>query len=217
MENENEYRILDTLTAILIAVVVAIAALVSWRASVIDDGAGDADYAGLRAAVYSVRTQAINSVDSYESYGNYVNYMRNSRLSELLSDELDSLPEDQQIIYYEQMKIATDLADANRDMFDTKYLNRDGSYSVSRQMGVLWADAAKENDMDYQRQFSEADQGRDRTRKMLIAVMVLTIATVFYALVESFEGRLKILMVALGSIVTVAGIVMAALVELTVW
>jgi hypothetical protein len=217
MENESGNRLLETATAILIAVVVAIGALVSWRASVIDDGAGDADYAGLHAAVYSVRAQALNSVNAYESYGNYVNYLRNNRMSELLSEELDTLPEAEQDAYYQQMKIATDMADANRDMFETQYLNRDGSYSVQRQMGVMWADAAKENDMNYQGQFDEADKERSRTRKMLISVMVLTIATVFYALVESVEGRNKIIMVVAGSVFAVSGIVMAALVQFGVW
>ncbi len=60
MEKESENPILETTVAILIAVVVVIGALVSWRASVIDDGAGDADYAGLRATVHSVRAMALN-------------------------------------------------------------------------------------------------------------------------------------------------------------
>jgi hypothetical protein len=217
MENESGNRFLETATAILIAVVVAIGALVSWRASVIDDAAGDADYAGLRATVYSVRADALNSVNAYESYGNYTAYLRNNRLSELLSEDLETIPEDEQDAYYQQMKISTDLADANRDMFENQYLNRDGSYSVQRQMGVMWADAAKENDMNYQNQFDEADKERARTRKMLISVMVLTIATVFYALVESVEGRNKIIMVVAGSVIAVAGIVMAALVQFGVW
>ncbi len=217
MENESGNRFLETAVAILIAVVVAIGALVSWRASVIDDGAGDADYAGLHSAVYSVRAEALNSVNAYESYGNYVNYLRNNRMAELLSEDLETLPEDEQDAYYQQMKIATDMADANRDMFETQYLNRDGSYSVKRQMGVLWADAAKENDLNYQNQFDEADKGRARTRLLLISVMILTIATVFYALVESFEGRAKTIMVAAGSVIAIAGVVMAVLVQFGVW
>jgi len=217
MESESKYQIMETVVAILIAVVVAIGALVSWRASVIDDGAGDADYAGLRATVYSVRAQALNSVNAYESYGNYVNYLRNNRLGELLAEDLETAPEEQIETITEQMKIANDLADANRDMFDTRYLNRDGSYSVQRQLGVLWADAAKENDMDYESQFAEANKGRASTRTMLISVMILSIATIFYALVESVEGRVKIVMITLGSLVALAGIAVAALVQFGVW
>jgi len=217
MESESKYQIMETVVAILIAVVVAIWALVSWRASGFDDGAGDADYAGLRATVYSVRAQALNSVNAYESYGNYVNYLRNNRLGELLAEDLETAPEEQLETITEQMKVANDLTDANRDMFDTKYLNRDGSYSVQRQIGVLWADSAKENDMDYESQFAEADKGRASTRTMLISVMILSIATIFYALVESVEGRVKIVMITLGSLVALAGIAVAALVQFGIW
>jgi hypothetical protein len=217
MKIESGNGFLETTTAILIAVVAVLIALVSWRASIIEDAAGDADYTGLRATIYSVRANALNSVNAYESYGNYVNYLRNNRMNEMLSDDLETIPEDEQAPYYQQMKISTDLADANRDMFESQFLNRDGSYSVQRQLGVLWADAAKENDMNYQSQFDEADKGRAQTRKMLIAVMILSIATVFFALVESVEGRSKIIMAAVGTIVSVAGIVVSLLIQFKVW
>jgi hypothetical protein len=212
MENESENPILETTTAILIAVIVVIGALASWRASVIDDAAGDADYAGLRAAVFSVRAQAVNNLNAYESYGNYVSYERNSKLAGLLQEDLKDAPEDQQALLTEQLKVANDLADADRSLFETKYLNRDGSYSVQRQLGVMQADAARENDLDYESQFADADKGRARTRNMLFSVMILSIATVFYALVESVEGRTRLIMVGLGSLVAIAGIVMAAMI-----
>lgn len=212
METESENSILETIVAILIAVVVVIGALASWRASVIDDAAGDADYAGLRSTIFSVRAQAVNNLNAYESYGNYVSYIRNNKLAGLLAEDLKDAPEDQQDLLTEQMKVANDLADADRSLFDTKYLNRDGSYSVQRQLGVMQADAARENDLDYESQFAEADKGRAKTRNMLFSVMILSIATVFYALVESVEGRARLVMVGLGSLVAIAGIVMAAMV-----
>ena len=49
---------LETVVAILIAVVTVIGAVVAWRSSVADDGAGDADFAGLRASVRSEETRA---------------------------------------------------------------------------------------------------------------------------------------------------------------
>jgi len=147
-----------------------------------------------------------------------VSYLRNNRMSELLAEDLETAPEDQQAILYDEMKVYTDLADANRGMFDNQFLSRDGSYSVQRQLSVMWADAAREHDMDYASQFKAADDGRADTRNMLISVMVLTISTVFYSLVESSEKRSgKIVLIALGSLVAVIGIVMAALVQFGVW
>ncbi len=217
MENDSGNDILGTANAILIAVVVAVIALVSWRASVIDDAAGDADYAGLRSAVYTVRAEALNAVNAYESYGSYVNYLRNKRQGELFEARLETAPEEEQPLLTEQIKIANDLADANSDLFPNRFLNRDGSYSISRQMGVMWSDAAREFDMDYAGKFAEADKGRASTRNMLASVMVLSIATVFYALMESVEGKTRLLMVILGSLTAAAGMVMAALVWFGVW
>ncbi len=211
MEKESENPILETTVAILIAVVVVIGALVSWRASVIDDGAGDADYAGLRATVHSVRAMALNNLNAYESYGNYVTYFRNNLFGQLLEEDITTAPEDQQVLLTEQMKVAYDLADADNDLFDMKYLNRDGTYSVQRQLAVMGADAARANDLNYESQFAEADKGRAKTRTMLFSVTILSIATVFFALVESMEGRNKYILIGIGSLISLAGVVMAAI------
>jgi len=205
---------LDTIVAILIAVVVAIGALIAWRASLIDDSSGDYDYAGLQANVNAMQARALNYVNTYESYGNYVNYWRNSKLGQLIGQELESASEDQVQGLTEQMKVADDLADANSTMFQVRYLNRDGTYSTQRQLGEMWADAMKKSNIDYTTQYDQADQDRARSRRMLLALMIVSIAPVFYSITESVEGGKKYLMIALGSIAAVAGTVLAVLVEL---
>ena len=80
---------LETVVAILIAVVTMIGAVVAWRSSVADDGAGDADFAGLRASVRAEETRALNSVDAYENYGAYMNYRRYNEMGNLI--EADQL------------------------------------------------------------------------------------------------------------------------------
>lgn len=211
---EEENNKLDTVVAILIAIAVLIGGLVAWRASQTDDSAGDADYSGLRAAINAEETRAINSVNAYESYGTYVNYWRNRQLAELLSEELETTSEEWIPVLEEQIKNANDLADANKDLMETRFLNRDGSYSVQRQLGEMWADAAKEKDMDYESQFKEADQMRAKTNRFLIAFMILSIAPVFYSLVESVSGRTKYALVTLGTLFMIAGSFMALLIEL---
>lgn len=212
MENEKSDS-LETIVAILIAIVVAIAALVTWRASLIDDASGDANYDGLRAIVNAEQTRAINYVNAYESYGNYVNYWRNSQLAALISTDLQNADEEQSVVLTEQLKNANDLADANRPMFQSRYLNRDGSYSVQRQLGEMWADAAKEKNLDYQSKFDEADSLRKRTNLMLFSLLILGISPIFLSLVESVQSKLKIPFVVLGVIFMVAGSVFAILVE----
>ncbi|HZY40479.1 MAG TPA: hypothetical protein VFF59_00605, partial [Anaerolineae bacterium] len=72
-----------TLVAIMIALVALIGAVVAWRASVAEDASGDADYAGLRAAINVEETRALNASTAYAQYGAYVTYQRNSALGDL--------------------------------------------------------------------------------------------------------------------------------------
>jgi hypothetical protein len=44
--------------------------------------------------------------------------------------------------------------------------------------------------------------------------MILTVAPVFYSLVESFAGRARYVMVVIGSLFALAGTIMAILIEL---
>lgn len=80
MENaklvNNDER-LQTIIAILIAIATVASAIVAWRASVADDGAGDADFAGHRATLNLEAARALSAVDAYENYRAYTLYRRN--------------------------------------------------------------------------------------------------------------------------------------------
>jgi len=214
MTEEKETPILDTVVAILIAVVVMIGAVVTWRASVAEDASGDADYAGLRAAVNAGETRALNYINAYESYGGYVNYWRNMRLAELLEEDWEETSADELPLLEEQLTIANDLRDANDDMFPIRFMNRDGSYSVQRQMGEMWVDAAKQKELSYESHFVEADELRSKTQKLLTTLMVLAIAPILYSLVESVSGRAKLVLTIAGSVVAVIGAIAAIVIEL---
>src|SRR6185295_14877579 len=62
---EKENNRLSTLVALLIAVVSVSGAVVTWRASVSADGAGDADVAGIRATINLTETNALAAVKGY--------------------------------------------------------------------------------------------------------------------------------------------------------
>jgi len=204
---------LETVVAILIAVVTVIGALAAWRSSVADDGAGDADFAGLRASVRAEETRALNNVNAYENYGSYANYRRYSEMSNLIEADQANAPEQEKSELARQRADNNDLSISNQRLFPNKFLDRDGSYNVKRQMGEMWADAAKENDLNPDPQFVEADQLRDKANWLLAAVAILAIALVFYTLVESFGARMRYVMVTLGSLCMVAGTVFALFIE----
>jgi hypothetical protein len=204
---------LETIVAILIAVVTVIGAVVAWRSSVADDGAGDADFAGLRASVRAEETRALNYVNAYENYGSYANYRRYSDMSNLIEADQANASEQERNELERQRADNNDLSISNQRLFPNKFLNRDGSYNVKRQMGEMWADAAKENDLNPDPQFAEADQLRGKANSLLAAVTILAIALVFYTLVESFGDRMKYVMVALGSLCMIAGTAFALFIE----
>ncbi len=217
-EDHSTNQTMQTFTAVLIALVVVIGAIVAWRASLAEDAAGDADYAGLRAAINAEEALALNSINAYQSYETYISYWNNNLRAHLISQEIEKDPQnpDNETLAVE-MKTAYDLADSARSMFEARFLNRDGTYNLQRQLGEMWADSSREKDLNYEEQFAEAEKMRSKTVRLLSAVMVLSIAPVFYSLVETVAGRTKYVMLALGSVFAIAGTIVAALVEFGKW
>ena len=215
MENlaEEQNNRLATLVAILIALAMVIGAVVAWRASVAADGAGDADFAGLRATVNLEETRALASVTAYENYSAFMNYRRYEDLGNLLVEAQNQLDEDEAAALEPERVSAHDLALANQQLFPNKFLNRDGSYALRREMGEIFADAAKEKELQPDGQYAEADALRDKTNQLLIAVTILAVALVFYTLVETVGKRLQYGFVAIGLLCTLAGSVMALMIE----
>lgn len=215
MEQETEAATnqLATLVAILIALATVMGAVVSWRASVAADGAGDADFAGLRATVNREETRALAAVTAHENYSAFMTYRRYKDLSDQLVAAQNQL-EDEEAAALEPERVNTyELALANQQLFPNKFLNRDGSYALQREVGELFADAAKEKDLQADPQYVQADQLRSKTNRLLIAVMILAVALVFYTLVETVGKRLQYLFIGAGLLCMVAGVVMAIMVE----
>jgi hypothetical protein len=202
-----------TLVAILIALVTVIGALVVWRAAVAEDASGDADYAGLRAAINAEETRALNFVNTYENYGSYVNYQRNRDFGNLILADMANATEEQALALNSQRADAHDLALAAQHLFPQRFLNRDGSYSTERQLNELWATAAKEKDLNPTPQFEDADRLRAKTNNLLLTAGALALALVAYTLIEAASARWKMVLFAAGSLLAIGGTIMAALIE----
>lgn len=208
-ESEKPSR-LDTYVALVIALITVVGAVVAWRASVAADGAGDADTSGLRALLNVEETRASNAVNAFEAYGAYVSYQRNQRLGDLL--EADPAAADLQA----ERGAARDLAVANQSLFPNKYLNRDGSYDVQRQLGELWADARRAKDLNPEPQFLDADRLRSRSNALLADVAFLALGLVLLTLVEAVSGRAQVVLAGLGTTVLVVGLALAFWIELSI-
>jgi hypothetical protein len=213
-ESDSPDNRLETFVAILIAIVTVIGAVVAWRASVADDGAGDADFAGLKASLNAEETRALNAVNAYEHYGAYTTYWRYNALGNALADEVEFASDEAIEALDRQRAEAYDLADANQDLFPNRFLNRDGTYSVARETGEAWADAAREKDLYPDPQYAEADRLRAKSNQLLGTITLMGLALVAFTLVETVEGKLRLAFVALGLILAAAGTVAAVALEL---
>ncbi len=212
-EKQEKESPLETVVAVLIALVTVIGAIVVWRASVIEDASGDADFSGLRASINAEETRALDYVNAYEAYGAYTTYKRYNDLGDLIAEDMDQATEEQVDVLNSQRADAHDLSLAAERLFPSKFMNRDGTYALQRQLGEMWADAAKEKDLKPEPQFAEADNLRNKTNRMLASVAILALALVFFTLVESVSDRLKYWMVGLGSLFMAAGIAVALFIE----
>src|SRR5512133_1631293 len=141
MTEEVQDDRLQTWIAILIALATVIGGLVAWRASVADDAAGDADFAGLHATLNVNETRALNYVNAYENYGAFVTYWRNKELGNMIATDEENASAEEVDKLEEQRATALDMATANQQLFSSKYLNRKGTYNLDRQLGEMWADA----------------------------------------------------------------------------
>lgn len=208
---------LKVMIALLIAVTSVVGAIVAWRGSVAADAAGDADTAGLRAAIHLNEVQALSAVTTYGDYGAYTQYYRDRQIIAALEADLSALPED---AVDEIDAINTELATVNDQMtiaqqtFPNQFLNRDGSYGLERQQGQIFADAARATDLDPVTNFSEADVFRTKSQNFLIIFSALAVALVLFTLIEVVTDRLKMVLLGGGSLLLVICIVGAVLIEM---
>lgn len=213
MSDEDAGDRIQTITGVLIAVITVLAAMVAWWASVTEDNAGDEDYAGLQCTVRAEQARAVNYVDALEHYGSFLNFRRSKSLSDRLEKAAKKHKAHEER-YETASRAAADLAAANLGQFPARFMNRDGTYSLSRDMGAMWQEEAKQQDMDDQAHFVAAEVSYQRTLKLSLAVVVMTLGLVALTLVEVLGGGAQMLWLVVGSVLGFAGLIWAVMLEM---
>src|SRR5690349_20555347 len=93
-ESEKEDNRLSIVVALLIAAVSVAGAVVTWRASVSADAAGDADVAGIRATINLTESNALAAVKGYSDYAAFTEYYKNREVGNEIEKEMSELPAD---------------------------------------------------------------------------------------------------------------------------
>lgn len=213
-EKQGPFMKLETFVAIMIAITTLLGALVAWRASVSEGVVGDSDYAGLQATLNAEEARMLNNVTANEHYGAYVQYYRQNALGNVLAGEILETEDELTMVALDSLRASNhDLALSTQQLYPNKFVERDGSYNVQRELGELWADAARKTSLNPEPQFIAADQARGKTGQLMLALTILSIALVFYTLVESFGERMQYVMVAIGNLLLIAGVVFTCWIE----
>lgn len=209
---------LENLVAILIALVTVLGAVLAWRASVADDAAGDEVFAGLHAAASYQEARSLSRVNAYEHYGVFLAYYRNRQLAEGLRDLADKAEGERAEGLYQESREAAELANSSLALLSqnnaARYLNRDDTFALQREIGALMAAAAKEKDLAFAPRFAQADALWDKTSRFLGAIVILGVSLVFFTLVENFEGRIRYALTGGGVLLTLVAVAWWIMTEL---
>lgn len=207
-----------TVIAILIAVVAVVGAVVAWRAALNDASAGDADFAGIRANINAAETRIINMAALYENYRAYLAATRYREQEKLFLEAINKTDDEVELeTLNRDWAVATQLASDNEFYYSKRFLNEDGSYNRSRELGEAWARAAQKLELDPAPHFAEADQLRRKSNRFIAIFIVLSFTLLFFTLAEGIDrsrALLRYTMAALGLLFLLYSVVAAAIVEL---
>ncbi|MEM7112217.1 MAG: hypothetical protein AAF614_07270 [Chloroflexota bacterium] len=199
----------QTIMAIMIALVTLVGAVIAWRAAVAHINAGDADFAGLSAALNAEETLTLTNNTFHRHYRAYTSFSGN----DVFSDNLDGVPRVETLRNNAQSIAATD-----RLFFPNRYLNRDGSYAGERQVGEAWAEASQIRDLEPSPHFEDADQARLKTNWMVGIFIGLALSLFFFTIAEGLHhgrSQLRFMMAFAGSAFLALTVIAGVIIEVT--
>lgn len=168
----------DTVIAILITITVMTGALVAWRASLV--GVALADRAVLIATRNAEMTRFLNDAKLYRHYRAYTTYTLNHELQRQIEKDLDETAAAELPDLTRQQTEAMDLASISQVFFPMRYLNRDGSYDIQRQLGEAWAQAGQKLDLNPEPHLARAAQQRVKSSQLKAILIVKALSVLFY-------------------------------------
>ena len=196
------------IASVMIAVVTVVGAGVACRASIVSNSASNADFVGLVAAIKAEETIITNSVTAYEHYRAYTIYERYNELGNLVADEPPSSELGR--LQREVWGMAQGL---QFSFFSQRYLNRDGTYNLQRELDELWAEKSQSDDLDPLPHFNEADAARAKASLLAGTLIVFAVAFWFFTLAQATNNWFKYFFGVGGLGAIVIGILIWLLVE----
>jgi len=198
---------------ILVAAMVLVATLLTVSVAVFEYNA-DPNPSSRRGLMASFRRELISVVQVGQLNAQqraYADSMLNAELARLIRAEIPDVPEAQRSAMLAEAEQATRAAGASSVFFQRRYLNRDGSFDMERQMGEAWSQAARETDIDARAHFLEADMLRANASFLTNLVFWLTMAVCVFELVGNLHPRRRLIRIGSAAAATVGVLLVAAL------
>ncbi|MEL6149275.1 MAG: hypothetical protein AAFR56_06590 [Chloroflexota bacterium] len=193
----------QTVMAVLIAVVTIVGALVAWRTAVISERAGNGDFASTSAVINTEEALTVGTARLYRNYRAYTDFVLNEQLATLLEADIQNATPEESALLELQAVQARDEAVGNRDFFETRFLNLDGSYNTDRDLGESLADARRDLDLDPAPHIATATASRAQVAQLVSIFIVLSVALLFYSLAEAIHPARRVLRYTCAAIATV--------------
>lgn len=176
---------------------------------------GAAAIGGATASFNEQLVQNMNTGEMYTQYRAYTDYTLNrelqSELERALADSENATPEQQAALRQELVQ-AQRKAAASSLFFPQRYLNRDGSYAVERQLGEAWSSAEQQMDLVPEPHYDDADSQRSVWMQIMWLLLWLTVALCIYEIINYLHEQRKVLRF---SFVTAATLTVIAIAVLT--
>ncbi|GAB4553659.1 MAG: hypothetical protein OHK0023_22930 [Anaerolineae bacterium] len=198
--NSHSDNRLEVLLAILIAVASVMTALITWRAFVAGDNAGDSDFAGIAAALNAENTRTSSVIRVFDNYSAFADFKQYSVLAEQLAADIAKLPADHAALQSLQAQLdqTLTLLSYARERFDNRFLTRSGNFDFQRNFGELFSEAARIRDHNPDPHFNAADKFREKYNFLQFAAIFPAAGLIFFALTEIFRTRIRYLMLVSG-------------------
>ena len=193
----------DVTVPILMAVVTILSAFIAWQATIDADDAGNADFAGLGAAVNRQDARVVDATTTHQQHRAYTAYVRNVEVGDTVNADLldpEKTYRGRQLAAMQAERSARwNQTVVDKDFFDTRYLGADGTYDTRRQLGELAAEAAQLKDVEPQPHFATADDLRDDAKATVAMLIVMAFALLFYTLASELRHGVRYLFAVLGT------------------
>lgn len=208
LENPKTDRV-NTLIAVLIAIISVVAALGAWRVAVATSKASDADTTGLLAAVD--REDSIT--EAYINLYGHLNAYSRAVAQDAIANALKPV-EDSTTDANLKARLAAERdgliysANSQRFSIPQQYLDRNQNFDQARDVGETIAGRALEKDTFPEPHFQSANTERAKAEWLLLLLVLLGVAFVLLTLADALRYVIRYLFILLA--VLILGVVVVA-------